>query len=213
MQGGTRGTVSLFEPIGEEKTGLQNIGTEKYLVVAMHDGQEKLLELSGRKCVMIDSTYRTNQNGFQLTTLMVHSENLRSIPFTILYFFTSNDSFSFLQKNGLLTIKEIRVSIQHGIGVLALSNEMCGNWVIIDEKNEHNYLITFKSRCQEIVSLISIERSKLTPRVALIRMSNKANEEMVDDYGSIQCDKKHIVTKTEGESIFTYNIEEVNEIC
>ncbi|GFR32137.1 uncharacterized protein TNCT_499211 [Trichonephila clavata] len=65
--------------------------------------------------------------------------------------------------------------------------------------------------------VISIERGKLTSRVALIRKRHKLSEEMGDKYDSVVADEKHIVTKSEGSSIFLEgnrtSKEELNEFC
>ncbi|GFS31045.1 hypothetical protein TNIN_308421 [Trichonephila inaurata madagascariensis] len=59
----------------------------------------------------------------------------------------------------------------------------------------------------------SIERGKLTSRVALIRKRHKGSEEMDSKYDYIQCDEKHIVTKSEGSSIFPYEHSRRNRSC
>ncbi|GFS41777.1 uncharacterized protein TNIN_192071 [Trichonephila inaurata madagascariensis] len=61
--------------------------------------------------------------------------------------------------------------------------------------------------------VISIERGKLTCRVALFRKRHKGSEEMDNKHDYIQCDEKRIVTKSEGSSIFTYDILEGNRSC
>ncbi|GFT27775.1 uncharacterized protein NPIL_575441 [Nephila pilipes] len=74
--------------------------------------------------------------------------------------------------------------------------------------------LILKAIAKKLLSrIISIKRGKLTPRVALIRKRHKTSLEMGSEYGYIQCVKKHIVTKTQGESIFTYDIEEGDKTC
>ncbi|GFU38157.1 uncharacterized protein NPIL_503951 [Nephila pilipes] len=65
--------------------GYKKIGTEEFMLAIMNVAQEKLFELYGKQCVMIDSTDGTNQYGFQTTTLMVHDENHQGMPVAILF--------------------------------------------------------------------------------------------------------------------------------
>ncbi|GFS35859.1 uncharacterized protein NPIL_49141 [Nephila pilipes] len=77
--------ILIFKPVGDEMNGYKKIGTEEFMLAIMNDTQEKLLELYGKQCVMIDSTHGTNQYGFQMTTLMVHDENHQGMPVAILF--------------------------------------------------------------------------------------------------------------------------------
>ncbi|GFT68512.1 uncharacterized protein NPIL_479411 [Nephila pilipes] len=82
---------------------------------------------------------------------------------------------------------------------------------------------TVMKRMDKTISLISkaIEKKllsriigiELTPRIALIRKRHKTSLKMRDEYRYIQCIEKHIVTKTQGESIFIYGIEKVVKTC
>ncbi|GFU23451.1 uncharacterized protein NPIL_288011 [Nephila pilipes] len=85
MQDSPHDPVLIFKPVGDEMNGYKKIGTEEFMLAIMNDAQEKLLELYGKQCVMIDSTHGTNQYGFQMTTLMVHDENHQGMPVAILF--------------------------------------------------------------------------------------------------------------------------------
>ncbi|GFR17318.1 hypothetical protein TNCT_439991 [Trichonephila clavata] len=58
-----------------KRTIIQEL-TRDFLLGIMNDAQEKLLELYFKNCVTIDSTHGIGQYNFQLTTLMVHDENI-----------------------------------------------------------------------------------------------------------------------------------------
>ncbi|GFQ84910.1 hypothetical protein TNCT_569501 [Trichonephila clavata] len=71
---------------------------------------------------------------------------------------------------------------------------------------DKNNLITLAAIVKKLSPVISIECGKLTSRVALIRKRHKGSEETGDKYDYVQYDEKHIVAKSEGSSIFTYDI-------
>ncbi|GFS76125.1 uncharacterized protein NPIL_367091 [Nephila pilipes] len=85
MQDSPHDPVLIFKPVGDEMNGYKKIGTEEFMLAIMNDDQEKLLELYGKQCVMIDSTHGTNEYGFQMTTLMVQDENHQGMPVAILF--------------------------------------------------------------------------------------------------------------------------------
>ncbi|GFY76249.1 c2H2-type domain-containing protein [Trichonephila inaurata madagascariensis] len=85
MQGNTKNPVLLYKPVGGEMDNYSRIDKRDFLLAIMNDAQEKLLELYGKNCVMIDSTHGTNQYNFQLTTLMVHDENHEGMPIATLF--------------------------------------------------------------------------------------------------------------------------------
>ncbi|GFR32135.1 c2H2-type domain-containing protein [Trichonephila clavata] len=75
MQSDMKNPVLLYKPVDGEMDHYSKIDKRDFLLGIMNDTQEKLLELYGKNCIMIDSTHGTNQYNFQLTTLMVHDEN------------------------------------------------------------------------------------------------------------------------------------------
>lgn len=46
----------------------------------MNEAQEKLLDLYGNRCIVIDSIHGTNEYDFQLTTILLHDDNYEGIP-------------------------------------------------------------------------------------------------------------------------------------
>ncbi|GBN83500.1 hypothetical protein AVEN_239908-1 [Araneus ventricosus] len=62
--------------------------------------------------------------------------------------------------------------------------------------------------------IISMERGKLTHRVALIRKRHTTSNEMKENYSFVKMDENtYVVTKKVGPSLFTYNVEKTNFTC
>lgn len=61
--------------------------------------------------------------------------------------------------------------------------------------------------------VISMERGKLTSRVALIRKKNKLSLEMDEEYNVTECNDKYIVSKIENSSMITYDVENLKRAC
>ncbi|GFW16146.1 uncharacterized protein TNCV_3078101 [Trichonephila clavipes] len=61
MQSDTKNPVLLYKSVGGEMDNYSRIDKRDFLLAIMNDAQEKLLELYGKNCVMIDSTHGTNQ--------------------------------------------------------------------------------------------------------------------------------------------------------
>ncbi|GFY74776.1 uncharacterized protein TNIN_439101 [Trichonephila inaurata madagascariensis] len=268
MQGNTKNPVLLYKPVGGEMDNYSRIDKRDFLLAIMNDAQEKLLELYGKNCVMIDSTHGTNQYNFQLTTLMVHDENHEGMPIATLFSsrvtteilipffieikkrvpnFTTNvlmsdDTNSFpnawkeafgndfkhllcswhVIRNWNSNARKWAYCYRNGLGIntnmklerwhCQLKYEEAGGTIM--KRLDKTISLLLAAIAKKLLSrVISIERGKLTSRVALIRKRHKGSEEMDSKYDYIQCDEKHIVTKSEGSSIFTYDILEGNRSC
>ncbi|KAF8769946.1 hypothetical protein HNY73_017532 [Argiope bruennichi] len=86
--------VLIYKPVGEILQDYPSVRQNDFLFGLMNDAQEKLLEIYGSACIMIDSTHGTNQYGFELTTVMVHDENHEGLPVAV--FFSSRTASDIL---------------------------------------------------------------------------------------------------------------------
>ena len=61
------------------------IHENEFLLGIANEVQIDMLNLFGKKCVVLDSMHGTNQYGYNLTTVLVHDKNHEGLPVTILF--------------------------------------------------------------------------------------------------------------------------------
>ncbi|KAF8789307.1 hypothetical protein HNY73_007251 [Argiope bruennichi] len=77
--------ILIYKTTGDILPDFPSVKEKDFLLGMMNDAQEKLLELYGNSCVMIDSTHGTNQYAFELLIVMIHDENHQGLPVATLF--------------------------------------------------------------------------------------------------------------------------------
>ncbi|KFM69083.1 hypothetical protein X975_14697, partial [Stegodyphus mimosarum] len=327
LQDGECNSVLVYKQVGKVLEDFPAIQKEEFLLGIMNEPQQKLLELYGSDCIMIDSTHGTNQYGFQLSTVTVHDENHEGLPIAVLFstrtaadtfipffnaikkripnmktkVFMSDDTNSYynawqavfedssrhllctwhINKNWNFQInskvknktnkENIKIELKKiitEVDVITFERLM-SNFISTFEDKEKNFIEYFKTNYEKrtekwaychrvglgintnmkierwhrqlkyeeaggtiikrldrsiaiitnaiakklLSRMISLERGKLTSRIMLIRKRHKNSLEMKNEYYFFDIGNKYTVTKTVQSTVYTYEVEKVNDSC
>lgn len=94
-------SVLIYKPVGENLDDYPKIQGDEFLFGFANKAQIQLLELCGKKCIIIDFTHGMNQYGFQLTTVMINDENPEGMPVATLAL--DDEGILFFFQKGFLT--------------------------------------------------------------------------------------------------------------
>lgn len=101
---GEKSCVILYKPKGVNMPQYPHFKNEDFMLGIMNEAQAEILKKYGSDCICLDSTFKTNVNTYEMTTLLVLDDLRQGFPCA--FFFSNNRHHQIGIENFLIAIRD-----------------------------------------------------------------------------------------------------------